>query len=117
MSEVYVSTDVETDGPIPGPHSMLSFASVAYVIESPEPGAPLRPRRVDNFSCNLFQLEEASPDPRTLRTRYHAVSKKKMPERWRSQHPHTHVALDDAIEQGELLTNMLAEMLNLGQGQ
>ncbi len=26
-SEIYVSTDVEADGPIPGPHSMLSFAS------------------------------------------------------------------------------------------
>ena len=30
MAEIYVSTDVETDGPIPGPHSMLSFASAAY---------------------------------------------------------------------------------------
>ena len=30
MPEIYVSTDVETDGPIPGPHSMLSFASAAY---------------------------------------------------------------------------------------
>ncbi len=27
--EIYVSTDVEADGPIPGPHSLLSFASVA----------------------------------------------------------------------------------------
>ena len=27
--EIYVSTDIEADGPIPGPHSMLSFASVA----------------------------------------------------------------------------------------
>jgi hypothetical protein len=26
-AEIYVSTDVEADGPIPGPHSMLSFAS------------------------------------------------------------------------------------------
>ena len=30
MAEIYVSTDVETDGPIPGPHSILSFASAAY---------------------------------------------------------------------------------------
>ena len=30
MAEIYVSTDVETDGPIPGPHSMLSLASAAY---------------------------------------------------------------------------------------
>ena len=28
--EIFVSTDVEADGPIPGPHSMLSFASAAY---------------------------------------------------------------------------------------
>ncbi len=28
--EVYLSTDVEADGPIPGPHSMLSFASAAF---------------------------------------------------------------------------------------
>ena len=31
MTEIYVSTDVETDGPIPGPHSMLSFASAAFL--------------------------------------------------------------------------------------
>lgn len=31
MAEVYVSTDVEADGPIPGPNSMLSFASAAYL--------------------------------------------------------------------------------------
>lgn len=31
MSEIYISTDVEADGPIPGPHSMLSFACVGSV--------------------------------------------------------------------------------------
>jgi hypothetical protein len=31
MPEIYVSTDVEADGPIPGPHSMLSFASAAFL--------------------------------------------------------------------------------------
>ncbi len=31
MSEIYVSTDVEVDGPIPGPHSMLCFGSAAYL--------------------------------------------------------------------------------------
>ena len=30
MPEIYISTDVEADGPIPGPHSMLSFGSAAY---------------------------------------------------------------------------------------
>jgi hypothetical protein len=33
MAEVYVSTDIETDGPIPGPHSLLSFASAAYLAD------------------------------------------------------------------------------------
>ncbi|MBL7254890.1 hypothetical protein [Paractinoplanes lichenicola] len=30
MAEIYVSTDVETDGPIPGRHSLLSFGSAAF---------------------------------------------------------------------------------------
>ena len=29
-NEIFVSTDVEADGPIPGPNSMLSFGSAAY---------------------------------------------------------------------------------------
>ncbi len=33
MAEVYVSTDVEADGPISGPHSMLSFGSAAYLSD------------------------------------------------------------------------------------
>lgn len=31
--EIYVSTDIETDGPIPGPNSMLSFGSAAFTAE------------------------------------------------------------------------------------
>lgn len=55
--EIYVSTDVEADGPIPGPHSMLSFASVVY-----------RPDKtiVDEFSVNLLPLPGAAPHPRTM---------------------------------------------------
>ena len=33
MPEIYVSTDVEADGPIPGPNSMLSFGSAAYTVD------------------------------------------------------------------------------------
>jgi hypothetical protein len=36
-----------------------------------------------------------------------------MPEHWFGTQPHTHIALDDAIEQGTLFCNMLAE--NLGR--
>ncbi len=182
MSEIYVSTDVETDGPIPGPHSLLSFASAAY-----------RPDKTvhDTFSANLETLAGASPDPGTmswwqshpeayratrtdleapeaamrryvawvnalpgkpvfvaypagfdflfvywylirftggspfsfsaldvktyamalLKIGYRDCTKRNMPKRWFDKMPHTHVALDDALEQGALFCNMLAENL------
>jgi hypothetical protein len=178
MSEIYISTDVETDGPIPGPHSMLSFASAAYT-----PGKQL----VGTFSANLETLEGASPHANTmewwstqpeawaacrrdlespeeamqryvdwlatlkgkpvfvaypagfdflfvywylmrfvgespfshsaldiksyamamLKTEYRQSTKRNMPRQWFDKLPHTHVALDDAIEQGALFCNML----------
>lgn len=48
--EVYVSTDVEADGPIPGPHSMLSFGSAAYTADK---------RLLQTFSANLETLPGA----------------------------------------------------------
>ncbi|HVW39150.1 MAG TPA: hypothetical protein VHB99_17665 [Pirellulales bacterium] len=54
--EIYVSTDIEADGPIPGPHSMLSFASAAFTAEK---------QLVGTFSCNLETLPDSMPDPRT----------------------------------------------------
>ena len=56
MAEIYVSTDVETDGPIPGPHSMLSFGSAAYRADK---------QLVATFSANLHTLEGAQADPQT----------------------------------------------------
>src|ERR1700753_40577 len=49
--EVYVSTDVETDGPIPGPHSMVSFASAAYQADK---------TLLSTFSANLETLPDAT---------------------------------------------------------
>ncbi len=57
MSEIYVSTDIETDGPIPGPHSMLSFASAAFQANK---------TLVGTFEANLETLPGASGDPETL---------------------------------------------------
>ncbi len=54
--EIYFSTDVETDGPIPGPNSMLSLGSAAF---SPD-GILL-----STFSVNLETLPEAQADPTT----------------------------------------------------
>lgn len=42
---------------------------------------------------------------------YKECSKSNYPSRWFDDLPHTHVALDDAIEQGALFCNMLAENL------
>jgi hypothetical protein len=44
-----------------------------------------------------------------LHKEYRQSTKKNMPKRWFDPSPHTHVALDDAIEQGALFCNMLAE--------
>src|SRR3984957_4124959 len=56
MQEIYVSTDVETDGPIPGPHSMLSFGSAAYRADK---------TLIGTFTRNLSTLPGAAPDPKT----------------------------------------------------
>lgn len=178
MTEIYISTDVETDGPIPGPHSMLSIGSAAYTADK---------RLLSTFSANLETLEGASPHPKTaawwatqpeawaacrldlespeaamrrfvawiatlpgkpvfvgypagfdflfvywylirftgdspfsfsaldiktyamavLKTEFRASTKRNMPKSWFDPLPHTHVALDDAVEQGALFCNML----------
>lgn len=56
QNEIYVSTDIEADGPIPGPHSMLSFASAAFLKDK---------TLVSTFSRNLDTLPDAAPDPET----------------------------------------------------
>jgi hypothetical protein len=181
IPEIYVSTDVEADGPIPGPHSMLSFASAAYTADK---------QLIGTFSANLETLEGASAHPvqaawwktqpqawaacrtdlqkaetalpayvewvealpgkpvfvaypagfdftymfwymmrfagrcpfswsaldiKTLAFAmtglpYRKAIKPRLPKHWFDEHPHTHVALDDAIEQGALFCNMLAEL-------
>lgn len=181
MAEIYVSTDIEADGPIPGPNSMLSFGSAAYTADK---------KLVGTFSANLELLPDATPDPDTakfwqekkeaydatrqgieppqvvmpryvrwvdglpgkpvfvgypvpydfmfvywymrkfagrspfshsaldiktlamalMRTEYRNATKRNMPKHWFDKVPHTHVALDDAIEQGRLFCNMLGEL-------
>ena len=178
--EIYVSTDVETDGAIPGINSMLSFASAAYLSDK---------TLISTFTANLETLPEATADADTmawwqmqptaweaarkdlrspeqvmkdylawlktlparpvfvgypatfdfmfvywylirftgespfshsaldiktyamalLKTDYRETTKRTMPRRWFDEFPHTHVALDDAIEQGALFCNMLQE--------
>src|SRR5260370_10606868 len=70
MTEIYVSTDVEADGPIPGPHSMLSFASAAYLADK---------KLLGTFTANLETLPGAQADPGTMN--------------WWKQHPEAWAAV------------------------
>ena len=179
--ELYVSTDVEADGPIPGPHSMLSFASAVYTHDK---------QLIATFEANLETIEGADAHPDTikwwatqpeaweacrsnlqtpqkamsdyvawlkalpgkpvfvgypasydfmfvywylinfvgecpfsysaldiktlamvgLKSNYREATKRSMPKHWFDNLPHTHKALDDAIEQGALFCNILAEV-------
>src|SRR5258706_16312770 len=62
--EVYVSVDIEADGPIPGPHSMLSLGAAGFWIDWSEV-----PRAVacGTFSVNLETLPGAEGDPETMK--------------------------------------------------
>lgn len=55
--EIYISTDVETDGPIPGPNSMLSFGSAAFTADK---------KLLGTFQANLETLADAKGDPDTM---------------------------------------------------
>ncbi|WP_420349238.1 hypothetical protein [Pelagibius sp.] len=57
MNPVYVVTDIEVNGPTPGQHSMLAFASVAIDAEGEE---------IDFFQAVLASLPEAGEDPVTM---------------------------------------------------
>jgi DNA polymerase III alpha subunit (gram-positive type) len=184
MTEIYVSTDIETDGPVPALYSMLSLASAAFRADG---------TLLDTFSANLETLPDATEHPETMRwwqtqpdawaasredlqqpataiknyvawlkslpgkpvfvaypvvfdysfvqwylhrfagespfsfaaldiksyamamlkIDFRKVVKSNMPARWFDETlPHTHKALDDAIEQGALFCKMLAENLN-----
>jgi len=56
MRELYISIDVETNGPIPGPNSMLSLGAVAL----------LDGEEVGSFEQNLQELEGSAGDPDTM---------------------------------------------------
>ncbi len=179
MNEIYVSTDVETNGPIPGEYSMLSFGSAAF--------GPKK-KLFSTFSANLKTLPKAKEDYQTmkwwqtqeqawqacrsnlqnpekamqdyvnwlndlpakpvfvgypaafdfmficwylnkfagqnpfsyialdiktyamaiLKRPFSKISKSVMPKKWFDECKKSHIALDDAIEQGRLFCNMLA---------
>jgi len=58
LNEVYVVCDVDADGPIPGPHSMLRLGAAAFLADGTLLGT---------FVANLEELEGAAPDPAMAR--------------------------------------------------
>ena len=54
----YVVCDIEADGPIPGPYSMISLGAVAVNREGKELG---------DFEINFLPLENAKPHPTTIK--------------------------------------------------
>lgn len=58
MSEIYISVDIETDGPIPGSNSMLSLGAAAFTAER---------KLLGTFSVNFMLLDGAKPDEDTMK--------------------------------------------------
>jgi hypothetical protein len=67
MSEIYISVDVETDGPIPGPNSMLSLGAAAYKRVGVGKAKGTDFELIGTFSANLVELQGATPDPDTAK--------------------------------------------------
>jgi len=180
--EIYVSTDIESDGPIPGPHSMLSIASAAFKADKQLiatfttnletlPGAKGHPKTMKWWSQQptAWEASRVNPQPPEqvmqnyhawlealpgqpifvgypaafdfmfvywylikfvgdspfkhsaldirsyamafLKQNYRESGKKNLPPEWLEEMPLTHVALDDAIQQGKLFCNLLQNNL------
>jgi hypothetical protein len=187
--EIYLSIDIEADGPIPGPYSMLSFGIAAFSLDKvllstftrnlePLAGAAQHPRVMEwwrSSSDNRRAYERTREDVRPVREsmlaceewvrtlrvhgkpcavgapsaydygawlywylvyavgdvpelgfsaldlksfamgrlpgcRYRSLGKSTYPAEWFDPDtPHTHVALDDAVEQGAILVNAIRE--------
>lgn len=56
MNEIYVSIDIETDGPAPGLNSMLALGAAAYDVNEKE---------FSTWYSTLYTLPEANADPKT----------------------------------------------------
>ncbi|HMO18758.1 MAG TPA: 3'-5' exoribonuclease [Oligoflexia bacterium] len=89
--EIYVSTDIEADGPIPGQNSMLSFGSAAYKSDK---------TLIGTFSANLEKLQDAKEDPTTM-------------EWWRTQPEAWDVCRKDLQEPESAMKNYLIWLKNL----
>jgi hypothetical protein len=188
--EVYLSYDIESNGPVPGLYSMLSFGVAAFTLNDGLiatfernlkllPGATEDPRTMEEFWVKFpevymktrvntvdpkqamleldkwvadfepkykivnvagpaafdfpwiaYYMNYAKPNKQhhvgyacfdirsyaaaVLKTPYRMTGKRSYPAQWyEGGLPHTHVALDDAIEQGAITFHMMREHLGL----
>ena len=56
--ELYVSTDIETNGPIPGDNAMLSIGSAVFTEDG---------KMIDTFTANMFPMKGSAPNPETMK--------------------------------------------------
>ena len=61
-NEIYISIDIEADGPIPGEYSMLSLGAAAFDLSAENPRKPIA-----KFEINLEPLPGAKQDSDTMR--------------------------------------------------
>ena len=57
MTDFYISVDIESFGPIPGPNSMVNLGAVAYTADK---------RKLGEFDGNLQEIEGSVRDPDTM---------------------------------------------------
>ena len=58
INDIYVSVDVESDGPCPGIHSLLSIGAAAFSIDR---------KLLDTFSRNLDTIPDGKQNPGTMK--------------------------------------------------
>lgn len=63
---IYISIDVEADGPIPGPYSMLQLGAAAFHPDHYVVGQSVEPQARGTFQQNLLPLEGAQQHPDTM---------------------------------------------------
>lgn len=71
-NEIYVSVDIEADGPIPGVNSMLNVGMAAFDLTTKNPIKPIA-----TYEANLIPLEDAVQDEFTMTEFWD-----KQPEAW-----------------------------------
>lgn len=66
MKEIYISIDIEADGPIPGPYSMISLGAAAFMANLTEKDYEYWELPLSTFQVNLKALPGATEHPETM---------------------------------------------------